>query len=446
MILANHPKFVKQSLNYLLILSCLSLVGITRIIAQSAPPSPVPVAMLGLQPQLAKNLADGAVGLAATRLSLNLSDETGVRLLQFAAAVDSKNSNFLYLNSVVKLGREINPASIPVKVTDEQYIAYLLGVAKIQKPSYFKLLLYSLVGVLDPSHRTAIIEVHRARENGLVVDFDGIIQRLSNSFPPLPVSPNPLLPVAKAKRLGDGATKLAQLKFSEQGRQSIAGLNLMQFALAIDPKNENALFLKALLLGNHPLQVISIDTTEDVFFAYIGQILDVTENETVKLLLLHLSLIKDPTNQDVRGALQKAQLEGKDISFQALVDSLNRQTYAGSATTGGPFGGGAAKPPAKATLDEKLKNSQMRDVLVSRKWTLYNLQAKEEWFFEFRPIGAATSAQGTCKGTRGRLVHNWKRWQIRNSILTIDGYQSFKYEEVRRQWVQANGRKEIFFR
>ena len=107
----------------------------------------------------------------------------------------------------------------------------LLGVAKIQKPSYFKLLLYSLVGVLDPSHRTAIIEVHRARENGLVVNFDGVIQRLSNTFPPLPVPPNPLLPASKAKRLGDGATKLAQLKFSEQGRQSIAGLNLMQFAI-----------------------------------------------------------------------------------------------------------------------------------------------------------------------------------------------------------------------
>ena len=258
--------------------------------------------------------------------------------------------------------------------------------------------------------------------------------------------PKSLLSVSKAKRLGDGATKLAQLKFFGEGRQSVAGLNLMQFALAIDPKNENALYLKALLLGNQPLQAIAIDITEEVFFAYIRQILGETENETVKLLLLHLSLIKDPKDQVVRGYLQKAQLEGKDIAFQSLVASLNRQTYAGSSIDSGPFGGGPVKPTGKPTLDEQLKNSQLRDVLVSRKWTLYNLQAKEEWFFEFRPIGAATAAQGTCKGSRGRYIHNWKSWKIRNSILTIDGYQTFKYDEVRRQWVQANGRTEMYLR
>ncbi|MGE4550968.1 MAG: hypothetical protein AAEJ57_06225 [Opitutales bacterium] len=181
-----------QTANYLLVLSFSIAIGIPQVVAQVSPfpqPAPLPettIAIPGLQPQVAKNLADGAVGLAATRLSLNLSDTTGVRLLQFAAAMDSRNPNFLYLNSVVKLGQEINPSAIPVKVTDAQYIAYLLNLAKAQKPSYFKLLLYNVVGLLDPAQRTAVIEVHRARENGLVADFDGVVQRLANTFPPTP--------------------------------------------------------------------------------------------------------------------------------------------------------------------------------------------------------------------------------------------------------------------
>ena len=87
-------------------------------------------------------------------------------------------------------------------------------------------------------------------------------------------------------------------------------------------------------------------------------------------------------------------------------------------------------------------------VMVERKSGEYipDVLFKDEWFFEFRSIGTATAAQGTCKGNRGRYVHNWKSWKIRNSILTIDGYQTFKYDEVRRQWVQANGRTEMYLR
>jgi hypothetical protein len=145
--------------------------------------------------------------------------------------------------------------------------------------------------------------------------------------------------------------------------------------------------------------------------------------------------------------LQKAKISGKDIGFQALIDALNRQTYAKSSS--GFLSDANPNPtnaPSKPNLNDRLKNAQLRDTLVKRKWTLHNLQTKQEWFFEFRPIGKATDSRGTCKGRRGGFIHNWKKWEIRNSILTIDGYQQFKYDDRFRQWIQANGQKTMYLR
>ena len=142
----------------------------------------------GLDPALAKNSADGAVGLAAKRLSANPTEASGRRLLEFAKALDPANENLLYLKALMGLGRPIDPAVIPVQVTDEQYVAYLLNLAKGQPPSYFRLLLYHAVTVLKPAHSLANIELQLARERGVVADFNGIIKRLANTFPP----PQPL--------------------------------------------------------------------------------------------------------------------------------------------------------------------------------------------------------------------------------------------------------------
>ena len=62
---------VMQTSNYLLVLSFSIAIGISQVVAQVPPPpqtAPLPettIAIPGLQPQVAKNLADGAVGLAA---------------------------------------------------------------------------------------------------------------------------------------------------------------------------------------------------------------------------------------------------------------------------------------------------------------------------------------------------------------------------------------------
>ena len=422
-------------------------------LAQLEPvPGATPATQVALVPGLdiasANNLANGAVGLAAKLLSLNPSDATAARLIQFATAMNPKNENLIYLKVLHSSGQAVDPARIPVRVTHAQYVKYLLDFAKMQKSSYFQLLLYNMVGVLDPTQRSVIVVVQRARDNGLVADFDGCIKRLGNSFPPPPAIPKPLLGAGMAKRLADGATMLAEQRFRAEGRQSRAGLNLIEFAIAVDPPNENALFLKALLTGDHPLQEIVTDVTEDVYFAYLKQVVNEIDNENIRFLLCHLALAKNSADREAIVALQKGKLDGKDIGFQALIDSLNRQTYARSGITstspGGPFGGGGK--PAKPTLDERLKNAKLRDALVARKWTLHNLKTREEWFFEFIPIGVATDSKGTCKGTRGKYRHSWKRWEFRDAILIIDGYVKFQYDSVRRQWIQADGSKDMFLR
>ena len=397
----------------------------------------------GLDPALAKNLADGAVGLAAKRLSSNPVGESGKRLLQFASALDPTNENLLYLKALIGLGRPIDPAVIPVKVTDEEYVAYLLHLGKTQNPSYFRLLLYHMVYSLNPVNRIANVKLQLARERGVVADFDGTIKRLSNTFPPPRPLPRPILPPATAKDLADGTARLAGGKFQTEGVTSNTGLYLMQLAGAIDPANESVLYIKALLLGNLPLTEINLELNQEAYFANLKNIIQHSENETVTLLLHHLSLVKDPTDRSATVALQKAKVEGKDTEFQALVDSLKQQTYAASSMTS-PGGAGASKPPP--TLDQRLKNSQLKDTLVSRKWVLTSLKTREDWFFDFHHTGSRTEAGGTCHGRRGQRIHSWKSWTIDNSILIIDDYMKFKYDARLRQWVLADGRKGMFLR
>lgn len=424
------------------------------ILGQPSPPATgaaeITRVIPGLDPAVAKNLADGASGLAAQRLGGNAADATGLRLLQFAKALDSKNKNVLYLEALRGFNREINAASVPVKVTVPQYVAYLLSLAQKMEASYLQILYFNVIELLDPTQRLVIIEKHRAKENGLVTDFDGVIRRLANSFPTPPPRPKPLLAANTAKRLADGATKLAEEQFNGEGRASKAGLTLLEFAIAIDPSNDNALFLRALLLGNHTLQPLAIEFSKDQYFAYLKEVVAETTNDTVKLLLHHLALLKNQGDPTALVALQKAKVEGKDIAFQSLIDSLNRQTYANSpGSTVGPFNPsdtGGSTGDVKPTLDERLRNAKLKDTLISRKWTLNNLKTKEDWFFEFRLVGAATDAKGTCRGRRGNNLHSWKLWEIRNSILIIDGYVRFEFDDRRRQWVQSGGRTDMFLR
>jgi len=404
--------------------------------------------VVGINPALAKNLADGAVGLAAKRYSTNPSGVVGARLFQFAMALDPTNENLLYLKTLIGLGRPIDPAVIPVKVTDEQYTAYLLQLAKMQPPSYFRLLLYNVVSVLNPTQRVANIELQRARERDVVADFDGVIKRLPNTFPPRPSAPPAsLLPASTAKSLADGAVKLAGRKFQIDGHASLIGANLLQFAAAIDPANDSTLFMKALCFGKQSLAGIDLEINEEAYFASLKENIQGSENETVKLLLHHLSLIKNQADRDAILSLQQAQLKGRNIKFQALIDSLNRQTLAanhGKIAPGAVVSRGVQRP--EVSLDERLKHSQLRDNLTSRKWMLHSVTEQKKWFFEFRSIGVTSNARGTCKGLGRNEVHTWKEWEFHGPILLIDGNKQFKYDDRLRQWVQANGGRDMYFR
>ncbi|MFP6854431.1 MAG: hypothetical protein VB980_01505, partial [Opitutales bacterium] len=330
---------------------------------------------------------------------------------------------------------------IPVDVTEALYANYLVQLANVTEPTYFRLLLYNVVAMLDSTERNAIMELYRARENGLVADFDGVQKRLRNTFPTLPPPPKPLLPAPTAKALADGASKLAASKFLKDGRQSEAGIYLMQFAVAIDPANENAFFLKALLLGNHPFQEIAGVVTEDAYFTFLKKVIQGAPNDSIVLLLNHILLMNNASDATAIGALTAAKSAGKDIQFQSLIEVLNRETIAASASTQI-----IALPPGTPSRDDRLLNSQLRDKLVSRKWSFHSLTTQQQWLFEFTPIGKAIESRGNCKGRRGRAVHAWKKWEVRDLMLIIDGYVKFKFDDRRRQWIPAQGSENMYFR
>ncbi|MFP6894454.1 MAG: hypothetical protein VCA18_11925, partial [Opitutales bacterium] len=112
-------------------------------------------------------------------------------------------------------------------------------------------------------------------------------------------------------------------------------------------------------------------------------------------------------------------------------------------TTGRHANTGNSKSPS---LDDRLKLSNLTRALIDRKWTLVDRVTDEQWFFEFRIVGAVSYAQGRCTGKRGTRTHSWRQWAIRGGVLIIDNYAKYVYEESSRQWKQADGKDTSYIR
>ena len=392
-----------------------------------------------------KSIANGVILVAAQRLSANPTDTVAVKLLQVGELLSPGNEKALYLKGLIDAKQPIQSGVLGGRVDEAALAKYLLDLAGQQKPSFFRLLSYNLAGLLQPGNRSVMIELHKARQVGISSDLDSVLKQLSLPYPahlvkaPLP----PALPLPTAKNLAEGAVKLAEREFNVN-RQSPKGLQMLQFAKAIHPANENALMLEALLTGGQPISGIFTEVTEQAFFGYLNQAVETaSKDENLTLLLHSIILLYQPTAFKSVVAMQNAKKKNLSTEFRTVLarfNSARKSVAAETVTTRPPTG---TKP---ISLDDRLKTSKLTRTLIDRKWTLVDRSTGEQWFFEFRIVGAVSQGQGSCTGKRGARRHSWRQWAIRDGVLVIDNYAKYVYEESSRQWNQADGKNNSFIR
>jgi len=394
-----------------------------------------------------KSIANGVILVAAQRLSLNPTDTVAVKLLQVGELLSPGNEKTLYLKGLIDAKQPIRAGVLGGRVDEAALGKYLLDLAGPQKPSFFRLLSYNLAGLLQPGNRTVMIELYKARQIGISSDLDSVLKQLHLPYPthlvkaPLP----PALPVTSAKRLAEGAVKLAEREFNVN-RQSPKGLQMLQFAKAIHPSNENALMLEALLTSGQQISGIFTEVTEQAFFGYLNQAIETAgKDENLSLLLHSVILLYQPTAFKSVVAMQNAKKKNLSIEFRGILGRFNAaRTFA--ATKKQKNQQPNAVSPKPPSLNDRFKASQLTRTLIDRKWTLIDRTADEQWFFEFRIVGTVSQAKGRCTGKRGTRTHSWRQWAIRDGFLIIDNYAKYVYEESSRQWKQADGKDNSLIR
>jgi hypothetical protein len=393
------------------------------------------------------SIANGVIVVAAQRLSFNLNDAVALKLLQVGGRLSADNEKALYLKGLMDAKQPIPPGVLGGRVAEAALAKYLLDLAGPQKPSFFRLLAYNLAGLLQPGNRTVLIELHKARQMGISSDLDSVLKQLHLPYPAhlVKASLPPALPLTSAKRLAEGAVKLAEREFNVN-RQSPKGFQMLQFAKAIHPANENALMLEALLTGGQPISGIFTEVTEQAFFGYLNQAIETAgKDENLTLLLHSVILLYQPTSFKSVVAMQNAKKKNSSTEFRAILGRFNaarifaatKKTTTHHATTGN------SKSPS---LDDRLKLSNLTRMLIDRKWTLVDRSTDQQWFFDFRIVGPVSYAQGRCTGKRGTRTHSWRQWAIRGGVLIIDNSAKYVYEEASRQWKQAEGKNTSYIR
>ena len=417
-----------------------TVVGVVKG-APGAPVAPASAAAFPVSNAVVKSIANASVMVAAQRLSLNLNDGVALKLLQLSERLDASNEKVLYLKGLMDAKQAIPPGALGGRVDELAFAKYLLDLAQKQKPSFFQILCYSTMGMLQPGNRTVTVELYKMRQIGVSTDFDSALRQLNLQFPmhlikpPLP----PALPAASAKRIAEGAVKLAEREFLAS-RQNPKGLQMLQFAKAIHPANPNAQLLEALLTSGQPISGIYTEVTEQAFFGYLNQALETAKAKPALLLLIHSVILQyNPTAFKSVVAMQNAKKANLPTDFRTILARFNQSRRVVVAPTRPNPGAGPTAPPTSASLDARLKNAQMVNLLTGRRWTLYDKSKGEQWFFEFRAVGPPSNAQGKCTGRRGVSTHSWRQWVIRNGVLVVDGYAKYVFDKLTKQWKQADG-------
>jgi hypothetical protein len=149
--------------------------------------------------------------------------------------------------------------------------------------------------------------------------------------------------------LADGAAIAAACRLG-QDKEGAAGRQLLAFALAIDPENERALLLQAKLERGEELERTELADGGRQFIDFVEGIAVKTKPRARSLLLYRVIELIDPQHQKARLELTRAQNQGMDTDFEALLRSVRPKEAAH------PEGEGKGADGARRDVFKELAN------------------------------------------------------------------------------------------
>jgi hypothetical protein len=134
-----------------------------------------------------------------------------------------------------------------------------------------------------------------------------------------------LSPLVRAKsvteNLVDGAVLVANGKLFDSPEDQ-RGLDLLRFALALDPENRDALLIQAKIDRKQKLEDARFADGGAQYVNYVLNIAKHTRSKRRRLLLYKVVELVSPKNETAMLELTKAKNKGRDVSFNALVQVL----------------------------------------------------------------------------------------------------------------------------
>jgi hypothetical protein len=118
-----------------------------------------------------------------------------------------------------------------------------------------------------------------------------------------------------------GAVMVANAKLYASAEDQ-RGLDLLRFALALDPENRDALLIQAKIDRNQKLDDAQLADGGKQYVKYVLKIARHTNSRRRRLLLYKVVELVSPKNETAMLELTKAKNKGADVSFNALVQVI----------------------------------------------------------------------------------------------------------------------------
>jgi hypothetical protein len=222
-------------------------------------------------------------------------------------------------------------------------------------------------------------------------------------------------------------------------RENLTGKRMIALGLLVDPENKELLYQLTLLGMGKPSETNSHASPKEPLLDKLAETSIRRGNSTLFNNLLHASMIAiQPDRFTSVVFLQRTKERGLKTDFESI--ALEYEQLLKKRDQGPPL------PPSRVPKGGLL-NAKLGNLLVGKRWTLTNQNTKETWFFRFRRTSKSIfKPQGKCEGKHGNNLHTWNSWQIKDSVLVIDGYAKYAYDWKSQVWRQANGKKDSFLR
>lgn len=393
-----------------------------------------------IAPEVSQSLGEATLSVASKRFSENRADPTAHKLLRLSELLCSlKGDKVFYLKGLLESGAKI-PAQAFGPATNERDLARHLRRFAGTRLSYFQLLLFSSSDLLDPNRKELIVAIQRAKSRGLSTDFEYLLRNAGEPIPAFGLTPPYMteLPRDEGKALANLAAEYAAKELAEN-RESLKGKRMIAMGLLVDPENEDLLYQMTLLGMGKPGDRTSLTSLKEPLLDKLAETSIRRGNSTLFNNLLHASMIEiQPDRFTSIVFLQRTKERGIKTDFESI--ALEYEQFLKKRDQGPPL------PPSRVPKGGLL-NAKLGNLLVGKRWTLTNQNTKETWFFRFRRTSKSIfKPQGKCEGKHGNNLHTWNSWQIKDSVLVIDGYAKYAYDWKSQVWRQANGKKDSFLR